>query len=74
MGETIRLSSSSELVFAHTALQSNPSTLLPKTASYPLIPAIAFGVFRDLGSGADEQCQRIGGGYKAVTFGFLLFL
>jgi hypothetical protein len=22
----------------------------------------------------DEQCQKIGGGYKAVKFGFLLFL
>jgi hypothetical protein len=35
---------------------------------------LALGVFLDLGSGADEQCQRIGGGYKAVTFRFLLFL
>ena len=25
-------------------------------------------------SSADEQCQRIGGGYEAVTFRFLLFL
>jgi hypothetical protein len=27
-----------------------------------------------LGLHEDEQCQRIGGGYKAVTFRFLLFL
>ena len=45
---------------------------LPK-ASHLLIPVPAGGI-PDSGSSADEQCQRIGGGYTAVKFRFLLFL
>jgi hypothetical protein len=39
------------------------------------MPAHRVGGLNDPGwTIEDEQCQRIGGGYKAVKFRFLLFL
>jgi hypothetical protein len=37
-------------------------------------PVLRHRSFRGGWTIEDEQCQKIGGGYKAVKFGFLLFL
>jgi len=37
-------------------------------------PVLRHRFFRGGWTIEDEQCQKIGGGYKAVKFGFLLFL
>jgi len=59
----------------HPRWQRNPVNALFANRILKTHPeARLLGASRNGGSGADEQCQRIGGGYKAVTFRFLLFL
>ena len=62
----------------HPGIEVSQATTIPiniarrKSILTP-IPDLAWAGSR-FGLHEDEQCQRVGGGYKAVTFRFLLFL